>query len=113
MSMSLVTPLPPALAALVNSSGPVDKSATAALQPQSGDPATIAKLETQANSDGSITTTTTFSDGSTSSSVQPNPNPKHASNPLNATQLGPLLSAPESPAPTRNPFRPSPYPNIP
>jgi hypothetical protein len=110
--MSLVTPLPPALAALVNSSGPVDKSATAALQPQSGDPATIAKLETQANSDGSITTTTTFSDGSSSTSVQPNPNPKHASNPLNSTQLGPLLSAQESRAHTVITFGQSPYANI-
>ena len=109
--MSLVTPLPHALSALVNSATPTDQSATAALQPQSGDP-TIAKLETQANSDGSITTTTTYSDGSTSTSVLPNPNPKHASNPLDPSQLAPLLSAQESRAHTVITFGQSPYAQI-
>ena len=110
--MSLVTPLPPALAALVNAAVPADQSATADLQPRSGDPATIVKLETQANSDGSVTTTTTFSDGSTSTSVQPNPNPKHAANPLDPSQLGPLLSAQESRAHSVISFGQSPYANL-
>ena len=107
--MSLVTPLPPALSALVNVPNSADQSATAALQPRSGGPATIAKLETQANSDGSITTTTTYSDGSTSTANIPNPNPKHAPSPLDASQLGALLSAQESRAHTVITFGQSPY----
>ena len=110
--MSLVTPLPPALAALVKTASPTDQSATAALQPQTGDPATIAKLETQANSDGSITATTTYSNGTTSTTILPNPNPKHASNPLDPSQLGPLLSAQESRAHTVVTFGQSPYAQI-
>lgn len=110
--MSLVTPLSPALAALVKTASPTDQSATAALQPQSGDPATIAKLETQANSDGSITATTTYSDGSRSTTLLPNPSPKHAANPLDPSQLGPLLSAQESRAHTVISFGQSPYAQI-
>ena len=107
--MSLVTPLPPALASLVNASLPADQSATAALQPRSGGPASLAKLETQANSDGSITTTTTYSDGSTSTTNLPNPNPKHAPSPLDPSQLGALLTAQESRAHTVITFGESPY----
>ena len=108
--MSLVTPLPPALAALVNSAIPADPSATP--QPPAAAQITIAKLETETNPDGSITTTTLYSDGRRTTAIQPNPNPTHATSPLGATQLAPLLAAQESRSQTPVAFGQSPYATI-
>jgi hypothetical protein len=110
--------LPPALAALVNTqlepnpdgqgTQPIATQPTAT--PSS---TTVIRLETQTNADGSITTTTTYQDGKSSTSLTPNPNPKTVTNaldPANSAQLGALLNAQEqSRAHTVITFGQSPY----